>query len=41
VDPGALKVTDGNVWRHAAVIGAYNDAELASILAYLREVIKP
>jgi mono/diheme cytochrome c family protein len=41
VDPGALKVTEGNAWRHASVIGAYNDAELASILAYLREVIKP
>ncbi len=41
VDPGALKVTEGSGWRHASVIGAYNDAELASILAYLRELIKP
>jgi mono/diheme cytochrome c family protein len=41
VDPGALKVSQGSAWRHASVIGAYNDAELASILAYLREVIKP
>jgi cytochrome c peroxidase len=41
VDPDALKVTEGSAWRHAAVIGAYNDAQLASILAYLREVIKP
>jgi mono/diheme cytochrome c family protein len=41
VDPGALKVSPGSAWRHASVIGAYNDAELASILAYLREVIKP
>jgi mono/diheme cytochrome c family protein len=40
VDPGALKVADGNSWRHASVIGAYNDVELASILAYLREAIK-
>jgi mono/diheme cytochrome c family protein len=39
-DPGALKVADGNSWRHASVIGAYNDVELASILAYLREAIK-
>lgn len=41
VDPGALKVTEGSAWRHASVIGAYNDAELASILAFLREAIKP
>jgi mono/diheme cytochrome c family protein len=41
VDPGALKVAEGSTWRHASVIGAYNDAELATILAYLREVIKP
>jgi cytochrome c553 len=41
VDPSGLKVTEGSAWRHASVIGAYNDAELASILAYLREVIKP
>jgi hypothetical protein len=39
-DPGELKVADGNSWRHASVIGAYNDVELASILAYLREAIK-
>jgi mono/diheme cytochrome c family protein len=41
VDPGALKVAEGGAWRHASVIGAYSVAELASILAYLREVIKP
>lgn len=39
VDPTALKVADGSSWRHASVIGAYNDAELASILAYLREAV--
>jgi mono/diheme cytochrome c family protein len=41
VDPDALKVSEGSAWRHASVTGAYNDAELASILAYLREAIKP
>jgi mono/diheme cytochrome c family protein len=41
VDPNTLKVTPGSPWRHVSVIGAYNDAELASILAYLREAIKP
>jgi cytochrome c553 len=41
VDPGALKVAQGSTWRHASVIGSYNAAELASILSFLREVIKP
>jgi mono/diheme cytochrome c family protein len=40
VDPGTLKVTEGSAWRHSAVIGAYNDAELTSILRFLREAIK-
>ncbi len=41
VDPGTLKIVEGSAWRHRAVIGAYNDNELASILTYLREAIKP
>ena len=41
VDPGTLKVTEGSAWRHASVMAAYNDAELASILAFLREAVKP
>jgi mono/diheme cytochrome c family protein len=41
VNPGTLKVTEGSSWRHVSAIGAYNDAELASILVFLREVIKP
>jgi mono/diheme cytochrome c family protein len=40
VDPGAVKVSDGSNWRHAAVIGAYNDVQLNTMLAYLREAIK-
>jgi mono/diheme cytochrome c family protein len=40
VEPGALQVAEGSAWRHAAVIGAYNDAELTSILGFLREAIK-
>lgn len=39
--PGAVKFTDGSQWRHSSAIGAYNDSELAAILAYLRVVIKP
>jgi cytochrome c553 len=41
VDPGALKVGEGSSWRHSSVISTYNDAELTSILAFLREAIKP
>jgi len=39
--PGSVKFTDDSAWRHSSVIGAYNDSELAAILAYLRAVIKP
>ena len=28
VDPATLKVAEGSAWRHASVIGAYNDTEL-------------
>jgi mono/diheme cytochrome c family protein len=41
VDPGTLQVRDGSAWRHESVIGSYNDAQLESILAFLREAIKP
>ena len=37
-DSTAVDVADGGNWTHSAVIGAYNDAELASIIAYLRSV---
>ena len=40
-EPGSVKFTDGSSGRHSAVIGAYNDSELAAILDYLRAVIKP
>jgi mono/diheme cytochrome c family protein len=39
--PGAAAFADGSRWRHASVISAYNDSELAAILAYLRAVVKP
>jgi len=39
--PGAVETTAGSAWKHSSVIGAYNDSELASILAYLRAVVKP
>jgi mono/diheme cytochrome c family protein len=40
-EPGSVKFTDGSTWRHSSVIAAYNDAELAAILTYLREAVKP
>ena len=40
-EPGSVKFTDGSSWRHSSAIGAYNDSELAAILAYLRAAIKP
>ena len=41
VAPAALKVTSGSAWRHSSVIGSYDDAELASILAFLRVAVTP
>ncbi|HTW66958.1 MAG TPA: cytochrome c [Bryobacteraceae bacterium] len=37
VGPGALKVAPGNAWQHSSVIGSYNDAQLDSIIAFLKE----
>lgn len=39
--PSAVQTRDGSAWRHASVIGSYNDAELSAILAYLRAVVRP
>jgi mono/diheme cytochrome c family protein len=35
-DPARVKTADGSSWRHAAAISSYSDAELESILIYLR-----
>lgn len=40
-EPGSVKFSDGSSWRHSSAIGAYNDAELGAILAYLHAVIQP
>ncbi len=39
--PGSVRLANGSTWRHSSAIGAYNDAELGAILAYLRAVVKP
>ncbi len=41
VDSAALKIAEGSTWRHESVIGSYNDFQLNSVLAFLREAIKP
>jgi mono/diheme cytochrome c family protein len=35
-EPSAVRLSDGSSWRHASVIGSYKDAELESILEFLR-----
>ena len=40
LEPSAVNFAEGSTWRHASVIGAYNDAELESILIYLRDAEK-
>jgi hypothetical protein len=41
VDSAALKMVEGSTWGHESVIGSYNDVQLDSVLAFLREVVKP
>ena len=38
VAPTAVQTRDGSNWSHSSVIVSYNDAELSSILGYLRAV---
>ena len=40
-EPPSVNFAEGSNWLHASVIGSYNDAELRSILIYLRGVMKP
>jgi mono/diheme cytochrome c family protein len=40
LEPGAVKLTDGSTWKHSSTMAAYNDPELNSILAYLRETVR-
>jgi mono/diheme cytochrome c family protein len=39
--PSAVSLKDGSDWRHSSVLSAYSDAELQSILAFLRAVAAP
>jgi mono/diheme cytochrome c family protein len=37
-EPSSVRLSDGSSWRHASVIRSYKDAELESILDFLRSV---
>jgi mono/diheme cytochrome c family protein len=39
--PAAVQTRDSSTWKHSSMIGSYSDAELTTILAYLRVVVKP
>ena len=41
VEPSAVKIAEGSGWKHSSMLSAYNDAELASILNFLRSAVKP
>ena len=36
--PSGVTLKDGSTWNHASVLGDYSDAELESILTFLRAV---
>jgi hypothetical protein len=38
---GAVKIADGSNWRHASVIESYIEAEIESILVFLKAVVRP
>jgi mono/diheme cytochrome c family protein len=40
LDPAAVKLNDGSGWKHASAISSYSDAELSSILTYLRTTVR-
>jgi mono/diheme cytochrome c family protein len=41
VNPGTVEFAKGSGWKHSSVIGSYNDAELSTVLDFLRAVIEP
>lgn len=41
LDPSQVMVAKGSSWSHASVMRAYDDAELGSILAFLRAAVGP
>ena len=39
--PAGVQTREGSTWRHSSVLGAYTDAELSAILAYLSGAVRP
>jgi len=39
--PGVVTLKEGSDWRHASVLSSYSDAELQSIVAFLRAAAAP
>ncbi|HYL34863.1 MAG TPA: c-type cytochrome [Bryobacteraceae bacterium] len=39
--PASVTLKEGSEWRHAGVVGAYQDSELESVLVFLRAVVRP
>jgi hypothetical protein len=40
MEPAAVNIANGALWRHGLVVESYNDPELAAILEYLRAAVK-
>jgi mono/diheme cytochrome c family protein len=40
VSPSEIQIGEGTRWRHSSVVTSYTDAELASVLPYLRTVVR-
>jgi len=40
MDPSEVQIAEGTRWRHSSVVTSYTDAELASVLTYLRAVVR-
>lgn len=40
LDPAAVKIAEGSSWKHATATASYSDAELSSILTYLRTTVR-
>jgi len=41
VDASSVAISSGSTWNHASVISSYNDADLSTILEFLRLTVKP
>ncbi len=40
MNPSEVRIAEGTRWRHSSVVTSYTDTELASVLTYLRAVVR-